>query len=45
MAGIKSLGAVKGEDKLRRCPECGSKDVVLNSDDETYCRNCGLVLD
>ncbi len=34
------------DDKLRRCPECGSKSVITDSKHaELYCADCGVVID
>lgn len=40
----KSMGAMKREDKVRKCPECGSKDIEIDGD-EMYCKKCGLVIE
>jgi len=33
------------EDKIRKCPECGSKNVVSDSKHaELYCADCGMVI-
>jgi len=44
MTSQKSLGSLEGEEKIRKCPECGSKDIGRRGD-EFYCKKCGLVLD
>ncbi len=40
----KSMGAIKREDKVRKCPECGSDKIEFDKD-EMYCKKCGLVID
>ena len=40
----KSMQALKREDKARKCPECGSKDLGFDND-EMYCKKCGLVIE
>jgi len=40
----KSMGAVKGEEKIKNCPECGSKDIEYEKE-ERYCKKCGLVIE
>lgn len=43
MAGQKSLGALKAEEKKKRCPECNGE---LEFDgEEVVCKKCGLVVD
>lgn len=44
MKSQKSLGSLEGEQKIRKCPECGSTDIERRGD-EFYCKKCGLVLD
>jgi len=44
MTKEKSLDEVKGEEKVRQCPECKSTDIV-HEDDEFFCKKCGLVLE
>ena len=44
MGREKSLQGVKNEDKVRKCPECGSTDIEFDSG-EFYCKKCGLVID
>jgi len=44
MVSQKSLGSLKAEEKLRKCPECGSTNIGRRGD-EYYCKKCGLVLD
>lgn len=29
--------------KLKKCPECGSDNVVHNKKDELVCQDCGVV--
>jgi len=43
MASEKSMQGIEAEG-TRKCPECGSKDLV-KEDDEIYCKKCGLVID
>lgn len=34
------------DDRLRKCPECGSKSVITDSKHaELYCADCGIVID
>ncbi len=40
----KSMQALNREDKLRKCPECGSEDLGFDKD-EMYCKKCGLVIE
>jgi|TARA_Y100000310_G_C20226316_1_gene598100 hypothetical protein len=42
--GGKSLESVKHEDKVKLCPDCGSKDLGYDKG-ENFCKKCGLVLD
>jgi len=32
------------EEKLEKCPECGSEDLDINRE-ESFCRKCGLVFE
>ena len=33
------------DDRIRKCPECGSKSIVINSKHaELYCADCGLII-
>jgi len=43
MVGQKGIQAIEAEG-TRKCPECGSKDLV-KKDDEIYCKKCGFVID
>lgn len=43
MAEERSLQRIKGED-TRKCPECGSKDLVREQG-ELYCKKCGFVIE
>ena len=43
MGKEKSLQGIEVEEKVKRCPDCGSADIV-NHDEELYCKKCGLVL-
>jgi ribosomal protein S27AE len=38
----KSLQGLKGED-IRKCPECGSKNITREKG-ELYCNKCGYVI-
>ena len=40
----KSLESVKNEDKVKVCPDCGSKDLDFDKG-ENFCKRCGLVLE
>ncbi|HJN57361.1 MAG: TFIIB-type zinc ribbon-containing protein [Candidatus Woesearchaeota archaeon] len=40
----RSLETIKSEDPTKVCSECGSKDIEY-SNEEFYCKKCGLVLD
>jgi len=44
LAGGKSLESLKYEDKVRLCPDCGSKELGFDKG-ENFCKKCGLVLD
>lgn len=44
MYNEKSLQGIEAEEKVVQCPECGSKDIV-KEDDENFCKKCGLVID
>ena len=39
-----SLGGLKAQDKVKKCPECGSSDVE-NQHGEIICKKCGLVIE
>lgn len=41
---VRSLETVKREDLVRVCPDCGSKDIEYTNE-EFYCKKCGLVLE
>ena len=43
MKNEKSLQGLEAEG-TKKCPECGSKDLVREKD-ETYCKKCGFVVD
>ena len=40
----KSMQALKREDKVRKCPECGSTELEFDNE-EMYCKKCGLVIE
>jgi len=40
----KSLESLKHEERVRVCPDCGSKDIDFDKG-ETFCKKCGLVLE
>ncbi|MBI4739200.1 hypothetical protein HY772_06625 [Candidatus Woesearchaeota archaeon] len=40
----KSLQGVASEDKEKRCPECGSKNLVMQGH-ELLCKDCGLIIE
>jgi len=40
----KSMQAVKREDKVKKCPECGSTELEFDNE-EMYCKKCGLVIE
>lgn len=42
--GGKSLESIKHEDRVKVCPDCGSKQIDYDKG-ETFCKKCGLVLD
>ena len=42
--GVKSLESLKHEDKVKTCPDGGSKEIDYDKG-ETFCKKCGLVLD
>ncbi|MBW2975949.1 hypothetical protein KY347_00725 [Candidatus Woesearchaeota archaeon] len=42
--GGNSLESLKHEEKVRVCPDCGSREIGLEKG-EAYCKKCGLVLD
>lgn len=44
MADQKSLQGLEDEDKVRKCPDCGSEEIDLENE-ERFCKKCGLVLD
>ncbi len=31
--------------EVKRCPECGSEDIVKNSKGELVCKVCGFVIE
>ena len=40
----KSLESLKHEDKIKTCPDCGSKQIGFDKG-EIFCKKCGLVID
>lgn len=40
----KSMQAVSREDKVKKCPECGSEELEFDKE-EMYCKKCGLVIE
>jgi len=40
----KNLQSLKNEDRLRKCPECGSKNIDYVKG-ELYCKKCGFVIE
>jgi hypothetical protein len=40
----KSMESLKHEDKIKVCPDCGSKNIGYDKG-ETFCKKCGLVFD
>lgn len=44
MSVQKSLQSVASEEKIERCPDCGSSDIERKKD-ERYCNKCGLVFE
>jgi predicted Zn-ribbon and HTH transcriptional regulator len=44
MGDQKSLGGLKNEDKVRRCPDCKSTDIEYVNE-ELVCKKCGLVIE
>jgi Zn finger protein HypA/HybF involved in hydrogenase expression len=40
----KSLQGIESEDKERKCPECGSKNLVMQGH-ELICKDCGLIIE
>ena len=44
MGKEKSLDSIEKEEKITKCPECGSKELDKKGE-ERYCKKCGLVLD
>lgn len=43
MAQQRSFDEVVNEEKQKKCPECGSEEVVYEKG-EVYCKKCGFVL-
>ena len=42
--GEKSLERLKHEDKIKVCPDCGSKNIDFEKG-ESFCKKCGLVME
>lgn len=40
----KSMQSVRMEDRVRKCPECGS-DKLEYEKEELVCKKCGLVIE
>lgn len=40
----KSLQGINIEDKEKKCPECGSKNLVMQGH-ELLCADCGLIIE
>ena len=40
----KDLDAVKKEDPVKKCPDCGNTDIGYKGG-ERFCKKCGLVID
>lgn len=40
----KSMQSLKNEDRERKCPECGSKNLEYDKG-ELICKKCGLVIE
>lgn len=43
-AGPKSLQGLGYEDKERKCPDCGSSEIILDAN-EIICKKCGYVFE
>jgi hypothetical protein len=44
MAEEKSLQGVEQEEKVVKCPDCGSTDITYK-DGERFCKKCGYVFE
>lgn len=44
MKAEKSLQSSKQEEKITKCPDCGSKEIVYEKG-ERFCKKCGLVIE
>ena len=44
MGREKTLQGLKAEDKVKKCPECGSIKVEYDNN-ELVCKKCGLVIE
>jgi uncharacterized Zn finger protein (UPF0148 family) len=44
MGTEKSLQGLSNEEKIKKCPECGSTEFEYDGG-EVYCKKCGLVMD
>ncbi len=40
----KNLQSIKNEDRLKKCPDCGSKNIEYDHG-ELYCKKCGFVIE
>lgn len=43
MGREKSLQSLNREEKVRRCPDCGSTSIDYRQGEE-FCKKCGLVI-
>jgi len=43
-ASPKSLQGLGYEDKAKKCPDCGSAEIIM-SGNEVICKKCGYVLE
>ena len=44
MHAQRSLQGVAAEDKMKKCPECGSEDIGYDGG-EFYCKKCGYLME
>ena len=40
----RTFQSIKNEDKTRKCPDCGSKNLDYEHG-ELYCKKCGFVIE
>lgn len=40
----KTFQNIKNEDRIKKCPDCGSKDLDYKNE-ELYCKKCGFVIE